>query len=76
MIIIMIEFKATCPICLKYLTFIAPDDYWSCWDSLYSPHCPFNGCVTRERALAHVLFSKVPRKKICEELIIYECSPV
>jgi len=26
--------------------------------------------------LAHVLFSKISRKKICEELIIYECSPV
>jgi hypothetical protein len=54
--------------------FAAPDDYWSCRDSLISSHCEFDGCLTRERALAQVLRSLIPRERL-KSLAIHEAAP-
>lgn len=70
-----LKIRATCPICEKTLNFNAPDEYWSPRDRLESVGCPFNRCVTRERALARVLFDLYSRKEVTQ-LSIHECSPV
>lgn len=70
----MFEVIATCPICNEIKTFIAPDNYESCRDSLYSPSCQTKGCVTRERAVASVLFSLFDRKGIAN-LRIHDVAP-
>ncbi|WP_051173152.1 class I SAM-dependent methyltransferase [Thermodesulfobacterium hveragerdense] len=68
-------FFANCPICERRVKFISTDDYYSCRDVLFSPDCPLNRCVTRERAVAYVLFREIPKQKLFEEKIIYEQSP-
>lgn len=69
------KISARCPICERVLQFEATDDYWSPRDKLQSGDCPYNRCVTRERALAQVLFELFDRKSV-KSLAIHECSPV
>lgn len=66
--------QARCPICDHDHTFASADDYWSCRDGLYSSECLMGKCVTRERAIANVLFDFVSREAVRDK-IIYECSP-
>lgn len=66
-----------CPICASNVSFGTVGD-WNSLRDLQPLNCPyknFSGCVTRERALASVLFSLVPRTAIVQQEI-YECSPV
>lgn len=69
-----IAFDAVCPICSQPKVFAAPDDYWSCRSSLTSKTCPLRGCITRERALAKVLFSCYSREELFR-LDIHEIAP-
>ena len=69
-----INYIAECPICLDRVEFSCPDDYYSCRDDLRPLLCPHGDCVTRERAVAEVLFSILPRS-LMHEKVIYECSP-
>lgn len=66
--------NSECPICNLSISFLSPDDYWSCRDGLRATNCPNGNCVTRERAIASSLFSLFPREDVTK-MIIYECSP-
>lgn len=69
-----VDFDSHCPICDQIRRFSAADDYYSCRDSLRSVECPLGNCVTRERAIAQVLFSLYPRASIAS-LTIHEAAP-
>lgn len=69
------EWRGYCPICSRFVRYESSDDFWSCRDGLYSPDCPYNGCVTRERALACVLFSVYSREEVEQSLVVCEASP-
>jgi SAM-dependent methyltransferase len=68
------EFEATCAICERTLPFSCDDEYWNPRDGMLSKQCPMNSCATRERALAGVLFSIVPRETV-KTLAVHESSP-
>lgn len=68
------EFDANCPICEEKKRFSVSDDFYSCRDGLRSANCPLGNCVTRERAIARVLFSLYPRESIAS-LTIHEAAP-
>lgn len=70
----MIKNTAKCPICNLTNEFSSEDDYWHCRDGLSTQSCSLNGCVTRERAMAKVLFDLYPRVNLAG-LVVYECSP-
>lgn len=68
------EFRSHCPICDQEHLFAARDDYYDCRDGLRSDGCPYGRCPTRERAVASVLFSLVPREALRRK-VVFECSP-
>ncbi|CAN7469582.1 class I SAM-dependent methyltransferase [Phyllobacterium sp. LjRoot231] len=70
----MFKTEALCPICDQRSEFLAPDTYESCRDGLYSPSCPMKGCVTRERAVASVLFSLYDRQQF-NNLRVHDVAP-
>lgn len=49
------SFEAYCSMCEQKRSFPDGLDYWGNRNSLISPACPRNGCVTRERAAAAVV---------------------
>lgn len=70
----MVSIRSNCPICNVANEFTCEDDYWHCRDGLLARTCQLNGCITRERAIAKVLFDLRPRESL-NDLVIYECSP-
>ncbi len=68
------DFNSRCPICDCNKRFVAADDFYSCRDGLRSSECPLGNCVTRERAMAQVLFSLYSRETVAS-LIIHEAAP-
>lgn len=68
------KMESWCSICSKQQTFSSEDDYYSCRASLVSRGCPFNRCVTRERAMAKVLFDIHGRDHL-NGLSIHEAAP-
>ena len=68
------RFKAFCDICRQNLLFEAPDEYWSCRDSLVSPNCPYGKCVVRERALANAI-SRYYAPSEMMHLSVHEAGP-
>ncbi|PYS03575.1 MAG: methyltransferase type 11 [Acidobacteria bacterium] len=67
--------QAYCPICEDRHEFTSRDDFWSCRDELKSENCGLGGCITRERALAHVLFTLSDRESV-RHLSIHEAGPM
>ena len=63
-----------CEICSRHQTFEAPDEYWSCRSSLKSQNCPYGGCVTRERAIAHAVFTFYSKRQF-SSLVVHEAAP-
>jgi SAM-dependent methyltransferase len=55
--------EATCPICDETKEFVSANNYETCRDGLHSPQCGLGWCVTRERAMAQVLFSIFDRDR-------------
>jgi SAM-dependent methyltransferase len=70
----MLEYDATCPICLQNQRFRCLDDYFSSRDGLSAETCPFGHCVTRERALAYVIRRLYGETELVR-LRIHESSP-
>jgi SAM-dependent methyltransferase len=68
------SFKAVCPICRETKSFAAQDDFWHGRDGLLTETCPYDGCWTRERALAFVIKSIYPENQL-RGLKIHESSP-
>ena len=69
-----VTFEATCSICNTVRTFTAADDFWDCRDNLVATDCPHSGCITRERALAAILFSLRSREAV-KTFAIHEAAP-
>lgn len=69
-----VAFQTVCPICLREREFTCEDDFWHCRGAMTSSNCEYNGCITRERAVAHVLFSMIDRDKVVT-MNIHEMSP-
>lgn len=63
-----------CPICDKTGIFNSPDDFYSCRDGYRVDWCPLGRCITRERAIARVLFGMHPRQAI-QGLAVHEAAP-
>lgn len=68
-------FTVDCPICNQTQAFACQDDFWHCRDGMSAPDCPLNGCVTRERALASVIYSLIDRTAL-PTLDVHEPAPV
>lgn len=68
------ETISRCPICDHVRRFNADDDYYACRSDLASPDCGLGGCLTRERAIAKVLFSFHGRQAL-RRLHIHEAAP-
>lgn len=65
----------TCRICNKIFSCAEPIGVWDRELQIDGcPHRTFTGCVTRERALAAVIFDKYPREALPAKTV-YECSP-
>lgn len=65
---------AFCSLCERQLAFEAPDDYAFCRDGLRSIECDYGGCVTRERAVAHVVLGLYGKAHL-SDLVIHEAAP-
>lgn len=72
---LMYSFSSNCPICKSEQVFEAEDDFWAGRQGLKSSRCPYNNCMTRERAVASVLFSLYERKTVINDLHIHEAAP-
>jgi SAM-dependent methyltransferase len=64
----------SCPICLNDVEIPEWDAFHHETQPINCTHRTFSGCVTRERAVAKVLFDIYPRD-VVRELVICECSP-
>jgi SAM-dependent methyltransferase len=65
--------ETTCPICFSPSQFDVPSDRWALRD-LSSQSCNLGGCVTRDRALAHVI-SVIWGRENLQKLRIHEAAP-
>jgi Methyltransferase domain len=70
----MFSAVSLCHICNEHKEFVAPDNYETCRDGLHSPQCGHGWCVTRERAMATVLFSLFSRDEV-KQLTIHDVAP-